>query len=91
MIPFLRGRDWRIRSSRYPVLQNKFKANLDYMIPCIKPNERKYSTFFCSELFGGRFSLILIQVIDVSTVSDTVSSKSTLVTGIRDKGHRRRR
>lgn len=83
MKSFLRGGGWRVRSSRHPVLQNKFKANLDYMIPCIKPNERKSSTFFCSELLGGRFSLILIQVIDVSTVSNTVSSKSILVTGIR--------
>ena len=39
--------------------------------------------FFCSELFGGRFSLILIQVMDVSTMSNTVSSKGTLIGGIR--------
>lgn len=83
MKSFLRDEGWRIRSSRHPVLQNKFKVNLDYMIPYIKPNERKSSTFFCSEPFGGRFSLILILVIDVSTVSNTVSSKSILVTGIR--------
>lgn len=69
---------WRLED--HHVLQNKFKANLDYMSPCIKPNKKKKtSTFFCSELFGGRFSLILVQVMDVSTVS----SKSTLVTGIR--------